>query len=102
MIIISQLRDMIVPFEELMEINIHQTERGLILGTFKYSHRRDIVLARYDNKDKSLKVIEMIAQALEEDRPIFYMPENNEKELNTVLRGGGIDVRKLKTTGKTK
>lgn len=101
MIIVNDKRNMIIFSDALTGINVHQNEPN-VMCSFKAVGIKDKILGKYSNKDKCEKVIQAIAKAFDNEDTVFYMPDNADKEMNTVLRGGGIESRKVRTTGKTK
>ena len=101
MIIVNDKRNMIVFFDALTGINVHQNEPN-VMCSFKAVGSKDKILGKYSDKGRCEKVIQSIAKAFDNDDAVFYMPDNADKEMNTVLRGGGIESRKVRTTGKTK
>ena len=101
MIIVNDKRNMIVFSDALTGINVHQNEPN-VMCSFKAVGSKDKILGKYSDKGRCEKVIQSIAKAFDNDDAVFYMPDNPDKEMNTVLRGGGIESRKVRTTGKTK
>ena len=101
MIIVNDKRNMIIFSDALIGINVHQNEPN-VMCSFKAVGSKDKILGKYSDKGRCEKVIQSIARAFDNDDAVFYMPDNADKEMNTVLRGGGIESRKVRTTGKTK
>ena len=101
MIIVNDKRNMIVFSDALTGINVHQNEPN-VMCSFKAVGSKDKILGKYSDKGRCEKVIQSIAKAFDNDDAVFYIPDNADKEMNTVLRGGGIESRKVRTTGKTK
>lgn len=100
MIIINDKRNQIIFSDCLASINIH-TDGQRIMATFKEVGTKDGILGKYSDHKKTERAIGLLIRALEQEKEVFYMPTDNDQELNTTITGGQIE-RRSKITGKTK
>lgn len=100
MIIINDKRNQIIFSDCLASINIH-TDGQRIMATFKEVGAKDGILGKYSDRKKAERAIGFLIRAFENEKEAFYMPDDNDRELNTTMMGGCIE-RRSKTTGKTK
>lgn len=102
MIIVNDNRDQIMFSAQLATINIH-TDGKKIMASFAQVGIRAAIIGVYSKREKAEKAIELLAQALEKGETIFYMPSDDDGQLNTTMTGGQLGRRYTnKTNGKTK
>lgn len=98
MLIVNDRRTLIVPSENIAEMNIHSS--GIkIMVKLMHGGQMDIPVAVYSNCEKASIAFSRCVRAWERDDVIFRFPDDNDAELDTSIRSTG-SKHYSKTTGK--